>query len=99
MGCTLEQLGQHMSAQEFGLHLAIEHEEPLAPALATAFASVLAAAANGQLKTPQGRLWAASDFLPDTWEPRAADAPAAPPPAPITAQSILAAARAAGMPT
>lgn len=76
MGMTMQQLGQIMTAQEFGLHLALEQAEPLPAAQWSAVASMLAAHANGPLKPPEhGRLWQASDFMPaEMWpDPDAAE--------------------------
>ncbi len=76
MGMTMQQLGQVMTAEEFGLHLALEQAEPLPAAQWSAVASLLAAQANGPLKPPeQGRLWQSADFMPaELWaDPDAAE--------------------------
>lgn len=93
----MQQLGETMTAQEFGLHLALEREEPLPAAQWQAVASIMAALANGPLSAPaKGRNWAAHDFMPELWadvteggNQAAAEA--------ITVDQIMARARMAGM--
>lgn len=103
MGMTMQQLGATMTAQEFGLHLALEREEPLPSAQWRAVASILAALANGPLSAPaKGRNWAAHDFMPELWaDVTAADVGngkhAAIHPETITVDQIMARARMAGM--
>lgn len=94
MGCTLEELGQRMSAQEFGLHLALDEREPLTPGMQVVLSTTLAAIANGALKTPPGRLYNAGDFMRDPWEPPAPPAP--PPDDPKTVDEIMLRVRAIG---
>lgn len=74
MGCTLEELGERMSAEEFGLRLAFEEEEPQGSrALEIAVSQVRAALANGALKPRPGRTsFAPVDFYPSSrWQPQA----------------------------
>jgi len=103
MGMTMQQLAATMTAQEFGQHYAMEREEPLAPAVWHAVASLLAAVANGALKPPStGRIWAAHDFMPELWadvtDPAVPGAErAARAPETITVEQIMARARMAGM--
>ena len=70
--CTLEELGDRMSAEEFGLWLEFLEVEPIGPAsMLPLLAEVLSALANGPLKAPRGRnAYSPSDFL-DTarWQP------------------------------
>lgn len=69
MGVTVEQLGQSMTALEFGELLVLEREEPLGRSWQLAVAHVLAALANGPLQRPQAhRNWAAEDFMPTVWQ-------------------------------
>jgi len=84
-----------MTAQEFAQHYALECEEPLPAAQWSMAAALLAATANGPLKSPApGRLWHAGDFMPALWQ----QANPAPEIAPVqTVDEIMAAARAAGM--
>jgi len=96
MGMTLQHLEQTMTGQEFGLHYALEQEEPLPAAQWSVAAALLAAQANGPLKPPAGaRIWQAGDFMPALWQ----EAAAAPQPAPAAddVSHIMARARAAGM--
>lgn len=96
----MQQLGQTMTAQEFGLHLALEQVEPLPPAHWSAVASMLAALANGPLKPPeQGRIWRAADFMPaDLWpDPDAEPAAPAKDSSNLTVEQIMARAKLAGM--
>lgn len=99
----MQQLGETMTAQEFGLHLAVEREEPLPAAAWRAVASILAAVANGPLTAPaKGRNWAAHDFMPALWADvtdadidggdQAANSPES-----LTVDQIMARARMAGM--
>ena len=102
MGVTVEQLGQIMSAQEFGLHYVLEANEPLTPAEQITLASHRAAQANGPLQAPEAcRIWATADFLPDPWarhlQPDGPPIDVPPIDAPPTVQQILAQAIGAGM--
>lgn len=97
MGTTVEHLSQIMSAQEFGQHLVLEHEEPLGRGWQMAVAHVLAALANGPLQRPQAnRNWGAADFLPEPWQADEADAPEEDA-ANLTVEQILQRARLGGM--
>lgn len=97
MGTTVEHLSQIMSAQEFGQHLVLEHEEPLGRSWQLAVAHLLAALANGPLQRPQaGRNWGAADFLPEPWQDDEADT-AEDETANLTVEQILQRARLAGM--
>jgi hypothetical protein len=89
MNCTLAELGERMSAQEFGLWSTFLENEPMGPASMLAMlAEVLAALANGPLRAPKGRgAFRAADFLDATrWQPAAAAAL----PAEMTAHDITA---------
>lgn len=99
----MQQLGTTMTAQEFGLHLAMEREEDLPAPVLRAIAGVLAALANGPLTPPaKGRMWAAHDFMPALWadvtdpDQEGGDE-AASNPETITVEQIMARARMAGM--
>lgn len=102
MGITMQQLGQIMTAQEFGMHYALEQVDPLPPAQWKAVASLLASQANGMLKPPEpGRIWRPEDFAQgEVWvDP---DAGALPEGAPeetgdMTVAKIMDSARKAGM--
>jgi hypothetical protein len=63
--CTLEELGERMSAEEFGLWLEFLDVEPVGPAsLPPMLAAVLAALANGPLQPPNGKKkFLAQDFI------------------------------------
>ena len=97
----MEQLGQQMSAQEFGLHYVLEANEPLTPAEQISLAGVRASQANGPLQAPEGgRVWTTADFMPDPWAIHLQSYKPAPAPdddAPLTVQQILAQAVGAGM--
>lgn len=69
--CTLEELGDRMSAEEFGLWEVFNEEEPIGPtAFALAVAQIRTAIANGPLQPPQGRKsFSAIDFYPERWQP------------------------------
>jgi hypothetical protein len=68
MGMTMQQLGDTMTAQEFGLHLALEREEDLPAPTLRALSAILSALANGPLTAPaKGRMWAPHDFMPTLW--------------------------------
>lgn len=87
--CTLEELGERMSAEEFGLWSAFLDSEPIGPAGAfAALAELLAALANGPLQPPQGRKsFRAQDFIDvNRWQPPEQ----APPPAEPDAHAIAA---------
>ena len=93
----MQQLADNMTAQEFGLHLALELEEPLPAAQYQAMGTMLALLANGPLVPPEGRkTWHAHDFAPALWQDVQA-AQAAAPAKPLTVADIMASARAAGM--
>jgi hypothetical protein len=79
LGRTVEELGDSMSGEEFGLWLAMLEVEPMgAPAVLPAMAELKAELRNGPLAHPAKRLWAPGDFLDvNRWAPPAA--PAAPP--------------------
>lgn len=87
MACSLEELGERISAEEFGLWLAFNDEEPLgATALQIAVAQIRAAIANGPLQPPGGRKsFSASDFFSKRWEAVEAAAPREPTPEEIEA--------------
>lgn len=82
MGCTVAELGQRMSAQEFGDWCEFLHAEP-APqhTMVPMLAQLLAALANGPLKPPSGSpVWQAQHFMPpDPW---------APPPPPVPEPTV-----------
>lgn len=91
----MQQLSESMTAQEFGLHYALELEEPLPNAQYRAMGTIMALAASGPLVPPEGRKsWSASDFAPPLWqvedEPVKTEKP-------LTVADIMASARAAGM--
>lgn len=100
---TMQQLGNTMTAAEFGLHMALEREEPLPQAVMKALSELRAALSNGPLQAPApGRTWHAHDFMPTLWadvsEPLAAgDGSRAPSPEDMTVEQILARARSVGM--
>jgi hypothetical protein len=97
MGITVQQLSQTMTAQEFGQHYTLELEEPLPAAPWSLAASMLAALANGPLKSPEpGRIWQVRDLMPALWQHNAPTAPDTPA-QPATVAQIMAQARAAGM--
>lgn len=57
-----------MTAAEFGHWIAFWAEEPTSPAaLLGHVARLLAAAANGALKPPSGRMWQPADFQRALW--------------------------------
>ena len=94
MGVTVQQLGQIMTAQEFGQHFALEQCEPLPSAQWSAVAMLLASQANGPLQAPEtGRNWHASDFMPALWQ----ESDDADPEPVMTVQQIMDRARMAGM--
>jgi len=71
MRCSVDELGERFSGQEFGLWDAFLEVEPIGPsAVLSMFAEVLAALANGPLKPPQGRnAFRSSDFMKaDRWK-------------------------------
>lgn len=95
MGVTVQQLGQIMTAQEFGLHYTLECHEPTP---AAPHADILAALANGSLRRSDERLWQAGDFMQGIWPDEDADPESiAVIKEPETVDQIMAAARAAGM--
>ena len=72
MHCTLEELGERLSAEEFGLWIEFLENEPIGPASTLSMlAEVLCALANGPLKPPPGRKsFQAADFFDATrWAP------------------------------
>jgi hypothetical protein len=87
----VEELGECMSAQEFGLWLAWFDQEPCDPAsFAQMWAQQMAALCNGPLTRRDKRMFSSEDFLPaDRWkdEPDAA-------PTPMTRQQTAAALKA-----
>ena len=97
MGMTMQQLGDTMTAQEFGQHYVMELEEPLSTATFMVLSKLLAAIANGPLQPPAAdRIWGPSDFMPDLWaeadleeQPGQSDQ--------LTVEQILARGRSAGM--
>lgn len=94
----MQQLGQEMTAQEFGLHMALESREPLEPGIERAVAALIAAQANGPMTRKDKRMWLSGDFIPEHWPEIEADelpAPKAPPPP--TVEQIRGQARAMGM--
>jgi hypothetical protein len=75
MHCTLAELGDRMSAEEFGLWIEFLDVEPFGPASQPyMLAAVLAALANGPLQPPPGKKkFRASDFIDlARWEPASA---------------------------
>lgn len=95
----MQQLGDAMTAQEFGQHYVLELEEPVPRASFMVLSRLLAAIANGPLQAPAaGRLWGASDFMPDLWQ-HLDDSPAGEQEAadPLTIDQIMARARVVGM--
>lgn len=95
----MQQLGDAMTAQEFGQHYVLELEEPVPRASFMVLSRLLAAIANGPLQAPaDGRLWGASDFMPDLWQ-NLDDSPAGEQEAadPLTIDQIMARARVVGM--
>ena len=93
----MQQLEQEMTAQEYGLHMALEAREPLDPAIERAVASLIAAQANGAMTRKDKRMWLAGDFMPEHWPEIDEDALAAPKASPPTVEQIRAQARAFGM--
>ena len=93
----MQQLGQDMTAQEFGLHMALDAHEPLEPAIERAVASLIAASANGPMTRRDKRMWLAGDFIPEHWPEIDEDALAAPMASPPTVEQIREQARAFGM--
>jgi len=86
-----------MSAQEFGLHMALEDDETLAAPMNLMLGKLQAAIANGTLKTPPGRLWRAEDFVHLCALAEVdAVAPASTLPVPMTVNEIMARFNAAG---
>lgn len=65
----LSQLGEEMTAEEFGLWRVFLEEEPIGlHAMPAMMAALLAALANGPLQPPEGRKsWRFSDFMPRPW--------------------------------
>lgn len=79
LGCTIGELGDRMTSEEFALWLAYRRTQPFGPLLAPLMpmlADMLAAMANGPLQRNDKRLWRADDFLPPRlWAPEPAPAP------------------------
>lgn len=96
----MQNLGQQMTGQEFGLHVALEAHEPMAPAHERAVAAIIAANANGTLTRKDKKSWSSRDFMPPTSWP-VIDADALPPgkKLPPTLAQLRERARAAGMET
>ena len=97
----MQQLGENMTAEEFGQHLALEREEPVSMGVFKLVSKLLAAIANGPLQAPAaGRNWAPHDFMPDLWADIADDeqiAGADTQPEQLTVDQIMARARTVGM--
>lgn len=93
MGCTVSELGERITAEEFSEACVYLREEPLDPALLAALAEMLAALANGPLSRRDKQLWTAADFMLPRWQAadpqatpeHAATAPSAPTQAQINA--------------
>lgn len=68
--CTLDELGERMSAQEYGWWLLWFDQEPCDPAsFAQMWAQQMAALCNGPLTRRDKRMFQANDFLPaDRWK-------------------------------
>lgn len=62
----LHELGEQMTAEEFGLWLAFFDEEPLSPGLTGALAEVMLALHAGLMPKKPG--WTLADFLPTRWK-------------------------------
>lgn len=69
MGVTVQQLGETMTAQEFGLHAALAVREPLSPSQMSLVSQLMAAITRGPLKRQDGAQWMAADFSPEIWPP------------------------------
>ncbi len=94
----MQQLGETMTAQEFGEHYALECEEPVSSGTFKLLSKLLAAIANGPLQPPAaGRIWAPHDFMPDLWKDIAEDEPSDQAPENMTVDQIMARARTVGM--
>lgn len=93
----MQQLGQEMTAQEYGLHIALGEQEPLEPAIERAVASLIAAQANGPMTRKDKRMWHGRDFMPEHWPEIEEDALPMPATAPPTIEQIRAQARLFGM--
>lgn len=91
----MQQLGDTMTAQEFGEHYALECEEPVPSATFKVLSQLLAAIANGPLQPPAaGRIWAPHDFMPDLWQDISQEEPAT---ENLSIDEIMARARTVGM--
>lgn len=92
MRCTLDELGERMSAEEFGLWLAWFDQEPCDPAShAQMWAQHMAALCNGLLARKDKRAFTPADFLPgDRWQVQ----DDAPPPKQMTRKETAAALKA-----
>lgn len=73
LGCTLHELGERLTGEEFGLWLALLEVEPMGPAqLMVSVAELKAELRNGPVGRKDGRHWMASDFMDvDRWQPPA----------------------------
>lgn len=79
MGCTVSELGERLSAEEFTEACVYLREEPLDPALLAALAELLAALANGALSKPDKSFWTSGEFLGSRWQTSAQPSEAADP--------------------
>lgn len=75
-GCTVEQLGASMTAEDFGLWRAFLDEHQIAPEAQPAFmAQVIAAVMNGPMTRKDKNHFSATDFLPVPWPKQAKEEP------------------------
>lgn len=89
LGCTVAELGDRLSADEFGLWRAWLAEHQAAPEAQPALmAQLIAAVMNGPLTRADKQFFKATDFLPQPWP-----APA-PPPKRLTRREMAAALKA-----
>lgn len=71
MGCTVEELGRRMTAEEFERWMAFGAEEPFGIAWdRLAYAGLAARLANGLTPRRDGRAWRLRDVLPEAWVTR-----------------------------
>lgn len=77
MRCTVDELGERMSAHEFGLWLTWLEREPCDPVSELQrWASLMAGTANGPMTKRDKALFTRADFLAaDRWKPPPAPAP------------------------
>ena len=77
MGCTVQELGQRMTAQEFGEWQVFYEREQLHPAAQRyQDAQHMAAIHNGPLSRADKSLWKAAHLMPaDPWAPIAPEPP------------------------